>query len=47
MPTTTLPVSHAGISILALRGGAQAVVRSCSRMVAVAEVVERRLVLAE
>jgi len=40
----SLPVPHAGISVLAPRSGAQAVVRSCSRIVAVAEVDERRLV---
>jgi len=43
---TALPASPARISVLARRGGAQAIARSCSRMVAVAEVVERRLVLA-
>jgi hypothetical protein len=43
---TALPVPHTGIPILALRGGAQTIVRSCSRVVVVAEVDEQRLVQA-
>jgi len=41
-----LPVPPAGIPVLAMRHVAQAIVRSCSRVVAVAEVDERRLVQA-
>jgi len=43
---TALPVPCTGIPILAPRDGAQAVVRSCSRVVVVAEVDEQRLVQA-